>query len=181
MTAVIVMVGLAVTLLLVLLATSHGGISSTTTRAPLLVTIQTLVSAYSNPNDIQCSANAQCPSEDALYKDKLIQTNGLTGSAGVSLDSATGEYLVSLYAQSGGSALVVVHFAKDSGVNPNSIVAGMNVTVAGTFGGLQLAQTGTCPLHCLSLLHAELVGRQGLGSSVSTMVCGAAEEGSCGI
>jgi len=181
-TAAVVTIGLAAILLLLVFAVAPSGSSQSSSQAPIVVSIQTLVNAYSDPNDIQCSANAKCPSEDALYKDKLIQTSGLAGSAGATWDSAAGEYLVSLYAPSGGSALIVVYFAKDSGVNPNNIVAGMNLTVAGTFGGLQPSRTGSCPLHCLSMQNTKLVSTQSPAAPAArTVACGPAEAGSCGI
>jgi len=181
-TAAVAAIALLVTFLLSFVGAGPSGNSASSSQAPMVVSIQTLFDAYSNPGDIQCSANANCPSEDALYKDKLIQTTGLVGSAGATRDSSTGEYLVSLYAPSRGSGFIVVYFAKDSGVTSNSLVAGMNLTVTGIFGGLQLTQTGTCPLHCLSLQNAKLVGKQSQAAPVATTVaCGPAEAGSCGI
>jgi hypothetical protein len=152
----------------------------------MVVSIQTLVNAYSNPNDAQCVANAVCPSEDALYKNKLIQTTGLTDSAdiwtGPTLNSSAGEYFISLHAPAGGFRGIVVYFAKDSGVTSNSLGAAMNLTVVGTFVGLQPTQTGCCLLH---ILNAELVsgptGQSPATRVATTIVCGPAEQGSCGI
>ena len=181
-----VFVVLAVVFLVVALTVGLSGNSGSNSQAPMVVSIQTLVNAYSNPNDAQCIANAKCPSEDALYVNKTIQTTGATDSVAVwtgpAWDSSVGEYFVSLHAPDGAFRSIAVYFAKDSGVTSHSFAAGMNLIVVGTFVGLRPTQTGCCVLRVQNaeLLNG-LISQTAASSSATMAACGPAEQGSCGI
>lgn len=181
-----VVVVIVVVFLVVALAAVLSGNSGSSSQAPMVVSIQTLVNAYSNPNDVQCIANAKCPSEDALYVNKTIQTTGATDSValwtGPAWDSSVGEYFVSLHAPDGGYRSIAVYFAKDSGVTSHSLAAGMNLTVVGTFVGLRPTQTGCCLLRVQNAeLLTGLISQTAATSAATIVACGPAEQGSCGI
>ncbi|MDG7008379.1 MAG: hypothetical protein JRN06_09095 [Nitrososphaerota archaeon] len=121
--------------------------SSRQPREPMVVPIQTLVNAYDNPQDARCSGQIPpyCPSEDALYKGKLIETTGVTEQAGiwtgVAWDSRAQEYVVALQ-DPNGYGFLSAYFSSDAGVTAGSFGPDWTLTVEGTFEGEELNLNG---------------------------------------
>lgn len=141
--------------------------SSKQPQEPMVIPIQTLANVYDNPQDIRCSGQTPpyCPSEDTLYKGKLIETTGVTEQAGiwtgVAWDSQAQEYVVALQ-DPNGYGFLSVYFSSNAGVIADSFGPGWTLTIEGTFEGEQLNLNGG---YWLFIEGAKVISAEPPGSS----------------